>query len=420
MLNIVELQTARVTVDSLPIKVYTSVYEDAVKAGIFTGTLEEFLSQYVGSGGGQKGDKGDPGEPGVKGDQGEPGRDGKDGQDGQDGKSAYQIAVELGLTTDTEDDWIGSLKGDPGIDGGNDPAVLNRLSSLELRADSADASMSEIATLSQDLAAIKVSVDQIAAMDERLNEMAKAVSDGLIAQAQLAEFKQRLDTLEAAMGDKAAAADIVRLSGQLADAQAQIAALQDAVKDAAAAGVVVDLSNQVAVIQSQMTADRAALDALTAKVEDGAELAALSETVAQLSTRVDDATLAAAEISVIQAQIAALQAQVGNADNSVVTALSARVASLEVQVATMPKFKQWQSGYIARAEFVGTVGNNSLVTASFATPFTERPFVVATADVQDTAARFQSVQNVTITGFDISISYGPSLRGVSYIAFIPA
>lgn len=90
---------------------------------------------------GDKGDKGDagadglqgpPGVPGVQGDQGRPGEtgpqgergpqgvagvEGKPGPNGAPGDSAYQVAVNNGFNG-SEADWLLSLQGPPGPDGG--------------------------------------------------------------------------------------------------------------------------------------------------------------------------------------------------------------------------------------------------------------------------------------------------------------
>ena len=60
------------------------------------------------------------------------------------------------------------------------------------------------------------------------------------------------------------------------------------------------------------------------------------------------------------------------------------------------------------------------MTASFPQPFSERPLCFVLIDVDDTAARYQSVNNVTATGFQLTINYAASIRGVNYLAFIPA
>lgn len=302
----------------------------------------------------------------------------------------------------------------------DDSAVRGRLAALELRADSLDAAAAETIRLAREMADIKAQTEKIGPMDARLTEMAKAVSDGLLAQSQLADLRQRLDGLQAQIADKAAAADIVRLSGQIAEAQAGIDGLREAVQAAASAGAVVDLSQQIAQLQAQMATDKAALDALAEQVADGSRLATLAADVTTLSGKVDAAMQAADEIKLLQAAVAALQAESNKADDAVVTALAGRLAALETQVAGMPKYKEYQAGYIPRADFVGTLGNNVLITVNFPQPFAEKPLCFVLIDVKDAAARYQSVNNVTETGFQVALNYVSSMLGVHFMAFVPA
>lgn len=76
---------------------------------------------------GDDGEKGDEGKRGPKGNDGKPGTDGEDGEDavavdgtdgrdGVDGLSAYELAVGTGFQG-TLEDWLTSLKGEPGEPG---------------------------------------------------------------------------------------------------------------------------------------------------------------------------------------------------------------------------------------------------------------------------------------------------------------
>lgn len=100
------------------------------------------------------------------------------------------------------------------------------------------------------------------------------------------------------------------------------------------------------------------------------------------------------------------------------SALQLRIAALEQVLAKMPKYKEYQAGYIPRADFVGTLANNGLVTANYPKPFSKRPILNVTLDIVDAAVRVQYVHNATETGFQVGTSYGASLRGVWYEAFI--
>ena len=99
-------------------------------------------------------------------------------------------------------------------------------------------------------------------------------------------------------------------------------------------------------------------------------------------------------------------------------ALQQEIDALKAAVAKMPKYKEYQAGYIPRANFVGTLANNGLITANYPKPFSKRPIVNVTLDIADTSARIQYVNNVTETGFQVATNYASSLYGVWYEAFI--
>ena len=100
------------------------------------------------------------------------------------------------------------------------------------------------------------------------------------------------------------------------------------------------------------------------------------------------------------------------------TALQQEINALKAVVAKMPKYKEYQAGYIPRADFVGTLANNGLITANYPKPFSKRPILNVTLDIADTAVRVQYVNNATETGFQVATNYGASLYGVWYEAFI--
>lgn len=81
---------------------------------------------------GAPGPKGDPGDPGPKGDTGEPGAPGADGapgpkgDPGDPGASAYEAAVANGFVG-TEAEWLASLVGPPGADGGGGGSSVQRV-----------------------------------------------------------------------------------------------------------------------------------------------------------------------------------------------------------------------------------------------------------------------------------------------------
>ena len=81
--------------------------------------------------------------------------------------------------------------------------------------------------------------------------------------------------------------------------------------------------------------------------------------------------------------------------------LQQEVDALKAAVAKMPKYKEYQAGYIPRADFVGTLANSELVTANYPKPFSERPIVNVTLDIKDTSVRVQYVNNATEKGFQV-------------------
>ena len=100
------------------------------------------------------------------------------------------------------------------------------------------------------------------------------------------------------------------------------------------------------------------------------------------------------------------------------TALQQEIDALKAAVAKMPKYKEYQAGYIPRAAFVGTLANNGLITANYPKPFSTRPILNVTLDIADPAARVQYVNNATETGFQVATNYAASMNGVWYEAFI--
>lgn len=71
--------------NDISIKVYQSLYQDAIEQG-FLGEFDEFLALF-------KGEKGEPGLDGADGQDGRDGENGKDGQDGKDGQNGQDGAT---------------------------------------------------------------------------------------------------------------------------------------------------------------------------------------------------------------------------------------------------------------------------------------------------------------------------------------
>ena len=100
------------------------------------------------------------------------------------------------------------------------------------------------------------------------------------------------------------------------------------------------------------------------------------------------------------------------------TALQQEIDALKAAVAKMPKYKEYQAGYIPRANLVGTLANNGLITANYPKPFSTRPILNVTLDIVDANVRVQYVNNATETGFQVATNYAASMNGVWYEAFI--
>lgn len=100
------------------------------------------------------------------------------------------------------------------------------------------------------------------------------------------------------------------------------------------------------------------------------------------------------------------------------SALQLRIAALEQVLAKMPKYKEYQAGYIPRANLVGTLANNGLITANYPKPFSTRPILNVTLDIADATVRVQYVNNATETGFQVATNYAATMNGVWYEAFI--
>lgn len=91
-----------------------SAYQIAQQKG-FTGTEEEWLASLKGDPG-AKGEQGPKGDTGAAGEKGADGANGTDGKNGANGYSAYELAVQQGFNGNV-DAWLESLKGPKGDDG---------------------------------------------------------------------------------------------------------------------------------------------------------------------------------------------------------------------------------------------------------------------------------------------------------------
>ena len=100
-----------------------------------------------------------------------------------------------------------------------------------------------------------------------------------------------------------------------------------------------------------------------------------------------------------------------------------RLTALENRPAPEAKaespYSEIQEGYIARENFGFDPVPMKMNTVYFPTPFSRRPDIFeACLDIQSNSTRWQYIQNVTESGFDIAIPYIPDLKGVWYRAAI--
>ena len=98
-----------------------------------------------------------------------------------------------------------------------------------------------------------------------------------------------------------------------------------------------------------------------------------------------------------------------------------RLTALESRPAPKAEspYSEIQEGYIARENFGFVPENAKPKTVSFPTPFSRRPDIFeACLDNRGHNPRFQYIQNVTESGFDIASNYAADLKGVWYRAAI--
>ena len=103
--------------------------------------------------------------------------------------------------------------------------------------------------------------------------------------------------------------------------------------------------------------------------------------------------------------------------------LKRRLTALENRPAPEAKaespYSELQEGYIARENFGFDPSAMKLNTVYFPTPFSRRPDIFeACLDIRSNSTRWQYIQNVTESGFDITTTYPPDLKGVWYRAAI--
>ena len=147
----------------------------------------------------------------------------------------------------------------------------------------------------------------------------------------------------------------------------------------------------------------------------------LKRRLAALENRQDKDTIF--DDSDLKRRLAALE---GRQDKDTVyddSDLKRRLTALENRPAPEAKaespYSEIQEGYIARANFNFVPNAGTPGTVSFPKPFSRRPDIfVACLDLQSGSPRFQYIQNLTESGFDIGTNYGANLKGVWYRAAI--
>ena len=146
---------------------------------------------------------------------------------------------------------------------------------------------------------------------------------------------------------------------------------------------------------------------------------AIKQRLTALESRQDQDTVF--DDSDLKRRLAALE---GRQDQDTVfddSDLKRRIAALEGRPAPKAEspYSEIQEGYIARENFGFIPENNTPNTVSFPTPFSRRPDIFeACLDIKSKSARFQYIQNLTETGFDIATNYSLDLKGVWFRAAI--
>ena len=150
----------------------------------------------------------------------------------------------------------------------------------------------------------------------------------------------------------------------------------------------------------------------------------VSVTVAEaaiIRTTGDQSQTAAYDDSAIKQRLTALESRQDQDTVFDDSDLKRRIAALEGRPAPKAEspYSEIQEGYIARENFGFIPENNTPNTVSFPTPFSRRPDIFeACLDIKSKSARFQYIQNLTETGFDIATNYSLDLKGVWFRAAI--
>mgnify|MGYP003599289796 CR=1 FL=1 len=106
-----------------------------------------------------------------------------------------------------------------------------------------------------------------------------------------------------------------------------------------------------------------------------------------------------------------------DADTSVIQSLQSNVQDVQNALKSVDKYSEYEERYVAFSA-AESPPNNALKQINFERTFSTIPFVQITLDIRDTAVRVPYYGNVTKTGFQVGSSYGSSVKGVWYKAYV--
>ena len=105
-----------------------------------------------------------------------------------------------------------------------------------------------------------------------------------------------------------------------------------------------------------------------------------------------------------------------DADTSVIQSLQSNMQDVQNALNSVDKYSEYEERYVAFG--ADLPANSAFKQVNFARTFSTIPFIQITLDIQDTVVRVPYYGNVTTTGFQIGSSYGSSVKGVWYKAYV--
>ena len=106
-----------------------------------------------------------------------------------------------------------------------------------------------------------------------------------------------------------------------------------------------------------------------------------------------------------------------DADTSVIQSLQSTVQGVQAALNTVDTYSEYEERYVALGPSEQPA-NSAYKQINFARTFSTIPFIQITLDIQDVSVRVPYYGNVTKTGFQIGSSYGSSIKGVWYKAYV--